>query len=177
MHSLFNLLPFPSTSFVSQTAAFHCLHTIQSSPLWIFTLITFTVLLSISQSICQTLMLNQHKSMSPLFKQPLAISVIFPLIISLLGLCALLTVHLGPDASLLSDSYDNLWAAVWSLLLNRSVLHFYHFTACKGDFLPTTKSSARAFSSSNNSATHFRVPHQSVAGMLFLPQAVLPFTT
>lgn len=46
--------------------------------------------------------------MSPLLKQPLAIPVIFRLIISLLGLRALLTMHLGPDASLLSDSYDNL---------------------------------------------------------------------
>ena len=60
LHSLFDLLPFPNIPFVSETAA--SFPSTKLSALVSFTLITFPVLQSVSQTVCPTLVFNQHKS-------------------------------------------------------------------------------------------------------------------
>lgn len=127
---------FQTFPFVSETAASFPFYELQSSLLCIFTLITFPVLLSVSQSICQTLLLNQHKSIpAPSLQQPLAISVISRWSFSSSAVWPLCPPDwaFSPDTSLLCDSYtDNLWDSVCSLLLNSRVQHFYYFKACYG---------------------------------------------
>lgn len=94
LHSLLNLLLLSQhLLFVSETAASFSLHELWSSLLHSFTLITFPVLATVSQSVCQSMFLNQHKSISCcLFLQPRANPVFLFLLIASL-LCHLTSIH------------------------------------------------------------------------------------